>query len=165
MQNGELAQLARASGSYPAGRWFKSDIRYHQNAMGVIRFRCVLLYGALVKRLRHGPFTAVTWVRFPYGSPRKDTDTPKWVSVSFLCSAQNRTHLRYAYTCRFAENYERARGSHTSPRSARGIAVARRCSNRFALKAKFYQLFRPAHRILVLVWRSGCYLHQLRLLY
>ena len=25
---GELAQLARASGSYPAGRWFKSDIRY-----------------------------------------------------------------------------------------------------------------------------------------
>ena len=65
MQNGELAQLARASGSYPAGRWFKSDIRYHQNAMGVTRFRCVLLYGALVKRLRHGPFTAVTGVRFP----------------------------------------------------------------------------------------------------
>ena len=26
---GELAQLARASGSYPAGRWFKSDFRYH----------------------------------------------------------------------------------------------------------------------------------------
>ena len=26
-------------------------------------------YGPLVKRLRHGPFTAVTWVRFPYGSP------------------------------------------------------------------------------------------------
>ena len=25
---GGLAQLARASGSYPAGRWFKSDIRY-----------------------------------------------------------------------------------------------------------------------------------------
>ncbi len=25
--------------------------------------------GPLVKRLRHGPFTAVTWVRFPYGSP------------------------------------------------------------------------------------------------
>ena len=24
--------------------------------------------GPLVKRLRHGPFTAVTWVRFPYGS-------------------------------------------------------------------------------------------------
>ena len=26
-------------------------------------------YGPLVKWLRHGPFTAVTWVRFPYGSP------------------------------------------------------------------------------------------------
>ena len=29
---GGLAQLARASGSYPAGRWFKSDIRYHTSA-------------------------------------------------------------------------------------------------------------------------------------
>ncbi len=27
--NGGVAQLARASGSYPAGRWFKSDRRYH----------------------------------------------------------------------------------------------------------------------------------------
>ena len=26
-------------------------------------------HGPLVKWLRHGPFTAVTWVRFPYGSP------------------------------------------------------------------------------------------------
>ena len=25
----------------------------------------------MVKRLRHGPFTAVTWVRFPYGSYKK----------------------------------------------------------------------------------------------
>ena len=25
---GGIAQLARASGSYPAGRWFKSDFRY-----------------------------------------------------------------------------------------------------------------------------------------
>ena len=52
---GGIAQLARAFGSYPTGRWFKSDFRYHN--------------GPLVKRLRHGPFTAVTWVRFPYGSP------------------------------------------------------------------------------------------------
>ena len=54
---GGIAQLARALGSYPNGRWFKSDFRYHN--------------GPLVKRLRHGPFTAVTWVRFPYGSPDK----------------------------------------------------------------------------------------------
>ena len=32
--NGGLAQLARASGSYPAGRWFKSDIRYHKRPVG-----------------------------------------------------------------------------------------------------------------------------------
>ncbi len=31
---GGLAQLARASGSYPAGRWFKSDIRYHSRPVG-----------------------------------------------------------------------------------------------------------------------------------
>ena len=82
---GELAQLARASGSYPAGRWFKSDIRYHQNATSVIRFRCVLLYGALVKRLRHGPFTAVTGVRFPLASPKKDRH-PNVGAYPFLMS-------------------------------------------------------------------------------
>ena len=32
-----------------------------------------LLFGPLVKRLRHRPFTAVTWVRFPYGSPRRSS--------------------------------------------------------------------------------------------
>ena len=56
-RNGGIAQLARAIGSYPIGHGFKSSSRYHQ--------------GPLVKRLRHGPFTAVTWVRFPYGSPTK----------------------------------------------------------------------------------------------
>ena len=30
VSHGGLAQLARASGSYPAGRWFKSDIRYQE---------------------------------------------------------------------------------------------------------------------------------------
>ncbi len=29
----------------------------------------VTIYGALVKRLRHCPFTAVSWVRIPYASP------------------------------------------------------------------------------------------------
>ncbi len=28
---GGIAQLARASGSYPAGRWFKSDFRYQES--------------------------------------------------------------------------------------------------------------------------------------
>ena len=58
--NGGIAQLARAIGSYPIGHGFKSSFRYH--------------FGPLVKRLRHGPFTAVTWVRFPYGSPNKNAE-------------------------------------------------------------------------------------------
>ena len=29
-------------------------------------------HGSLVKRLRHGPLKAETWVRFPYESPKKD---------------------------------------------------------------------------------------------
>ena len=29
----------------------------------------VFYSGSMVKRLRHRPFTAVTWVRVPYGSP------------------------------------------------------------------------------------------------
>ena len=53
--------MARAIGSYPIGHGFKSSSRYH--------------FGPLVKRLRHGPFTAVTWVRFPYGSPKKESRT------------------------------------------------------------------------------------------
>ena len=50
--------MARATGSYPVGQGFKSISRYH---------------GPLVKRLRHRPFTAVTAVRFCYGSPRKSS--------------------------------------------------------------------------------------------
>ena len=33
-------------------------------------------YGPLVKWLRHRPFTAVTWVRIPYGSPRQKKPDP-----------------------------------------------------------------------------------------
>ena len=54
---GCVAQLARAFGSYPECRRFESTYRYHN--------------GPVVKRLRHGPFTAVTRVRFPSGSPDK----------------------------------------------------------------------------------------------
>ena len=49
--------MARAFGSYPKCRRFKSTYRYHN--------------GPVVKRLRHRPFTAVTRVRFPSGSPDK----------------------------------------------------------------------------------------------
>ena len=68
--------MARALGSYPNGRWFKSDFRYQRENS----FYCFLFdpkvykifYGSLVKWLRHGPFTAVTRVRLPYESPSRD---------------------------------------------------------------------------------------------
>ena len=67
--HGGIAQLARATGSYPVGHRFKSGFRYQH-----YRF----LFGSgnhyngpVVKRLRHRPFTAVTRVRFPSGSPKQ----------------------------------------------------------------------------------------------
>ena len=82
--NGGIAQLARAIGSYPIGHGFKSSFRYH--------------FGPLVKRLRHGPFTAVTWVRFPYGSPNKNK-TNLSSSFSFLT----------AHTCRIEPIFLRSK--------------------------------------------------------
>ena len=55
--------MARACGSYPQCRWFKSDYRYHRSSNRRSNS------GPMVKRLRHRPFTAVTRVRFPFGSP------------------------------------------------------------------------------------------------
>ena len=95
--NGGIAQLARAIGSYPIGRGFKSNFRYH--------------FGPLVKRLRHGPFTAVTWVRFPYGSPKQKKHlqsrcffcfairtqfdhAPRYLADGFASSAQSDIRLR-----------------------------------------------------------------------
>ena len=88
---GGIAQLARAIGSYPIGRGFKSNFRYqdspacirpdgqavktppfHGSNGGSIPPRVSpqenCFYGPMVKRLRHRPFTAVTGVRFPLGS-------------------------------------------------------------------------------------------------
>ena len=56
--------------------------------MSSVRIR-LPLPGPLVKRLRHRPFTAVTWVRFPYGSPWKRADAK--ASALFLCACGNRT--------------------------------------------------------------------------
>ena len=55
--------------------------------MSPVRIRSPLP-GPLVKRLRHRPFTAVTWVRFPYGSPKKKT--PKRVSSFLVCTGIER---------------------------------------------------------------------------
>ena len=73
---GGIAQLARVLGSYPIGRRFESHCRYQINKPYLLRWfykRAFepLIYGPVVKRLRHRPFTAVTRVRFSYGSPEK----------------------------------------------------------------------------------------------
>ena len=73
---GGIAQLARVLGSYPIGRRFESHCRYQINNSYLPR--CFykrafepLIYGPVVKRLRHRPFTAVTRVRFSSGSPQR----------------------------------------------------------------------------------------------
>ncbi len=65
---GGLAQLARALGSYPIGRWFKSVSRYQQ-------------FGPMVNRLRHRPFTAKWAVQLCLGSPQKTLQTQGFLFV------------------------------------------------------------------------------------
>ena len=71
--------MARAFGSYPKCHRFESSRRYH----GL--FGPAL--GALVKRLRHRPFTAVTRVRFPYASPRREESLPPHGGLAQLVRA------------------------------------------------------------------------------
>ena len=83
---GGIAQLARVLGSYPIGRRFESHCRYQINKSYLLRWfykRAFkpLIYGPVVKRLRHRPFTAVTRVRFSSGSPQSTCDK----QVLFLC--------------------------------------------------------------------------------
>ena len=68
--------MARALGSYPSCHRFESSRRYHpeEAAMPLLRAPVLIppalgIRGPVVKRLRHRPFTAVTRVRFPSGSP------------------------------------------------------------------------------------------------
>ena len=70
---GGVAQLARACGSYPQCHRFKSSRRYHARRT---ENPPAGHPGPLVKWLRHRPFTAVTWVRVPYGSPKKRESDP-----------------------------------------------------------------------------------------
>ena len=51
-------------------------------------------HGPLVKRLRHGPFTAVTWVRFPYGSPKKTPPNQGWCFSFLWRSSRDRPTLK-----------------------------------------------------------------------
>ena len=56
----------------PAICWCGSTVEQltcNQQVVGSIPIASSIIYGSLVKRLRHHPFTVVTGVRFPYGSP------------------------------------------------------------------------------------------------
>ena len=79
-----IAQLARAIGSYPIGRGFKSNFRYH--------------FGPLVKRSRHRPFTAVTGVRFPHGSPKHPLSIDKGCFF-FCCTLYKPAKVFYSVVC------------------------------------------------------------------
>ena len=76
--------MVRAAGSYPAGRWFESDRRYQQINNGNVGdniWQKIAKEGPLVKRLRHHPFTVVTWVRVPYGSPKNRQVSTRNLSI------------------------------------------------------------------------------------
>ncbi len=53
--------------------------------------------GPLVKRLRHRPLTAKTWVRFPYGSPEKIAYFDRIVNLFLF--------LENAVIMRFSRNF------------------------------------------------------------
>ena len=93
--HGGIAQLARAFGSYPECPRFKSRCRYQIRRSDPLR----LLYGPLVKWLRHRPFTAVTWVRVPYGSP-KQSSPPQGGLFCFAYHSRGTRTERCQETCR-----------------------------------------------------------------
>ena len=65
----KLSSLApRVLGGQPPGRVGRSQVEFFKR----------IFNGPLVKRSRHRPFTAVTGVRFPYGSPIKYAGVAQW---------------------------------------------------------------------------------------
>ena len=66
--------------------------------MSSVRVR-LPLPGPLVKRLRHRPFTAVTWVRFPYGSPNEKSRCLRIGIFCFMIRCGNRKAVKK--TCRW----------------------------------------------------------------
>ena len=123
--------------------------------------------GPLVKRLRRGPLKAETWVRFPYGSPTKRNRHSKVGACFFLLVLRTTSNplaqKRHVQICR---NYCSARGSYTSSRSARGIAVARRYTKRLVQILKSDPHFYPRtafpylFAIRVLCWHKSHLLYK-----
>ena len=77
-KRGGIAQLARAFGSYPECHWFKSNYSHQYMARWS-------------RGLRHRPFTAVTRVRFPSGSPWKNLFCFRTKEVFSMISVSHET--------------------------------------------------------------------------
>ena len=89
--------MVRAIGSYPIGHKFESHRRYHCKQTEI----SLNIDGPLVKRLRHHPFTVVTWVRVPYGSPAKSTGNVLcFFAVPVTGNTTNPSGSREAIYCR-----------------------------------------------------------------
>ena len=114
---------ARATGSYPVGRGFKSNCRYQY-------------YGPVVKRLRHRPFTAVTRVRFPFGSPKGGrTQT---------CHALQKINFRLPVPCRLKSARMSARRGFGKTKISLFVRAKRFCRRVFrAVKREFAARLAP----------------------
>ena len=87
-ENGEIAQLARAHGSYPWCRGFKSLSRYYLRSGSR---RCFHFFCASSDERSHGKFTAVlarTWNFVWFYEEHRDNDRTKFWSMS--CSRNPR---------------------------------------------------------------------------
>ena len=94
------SSVARAFGSYPTGRWFKSVRSHH-------------FYGSMVKRSRHRPFTAVTRVRFPLESPQNTLSF--WMGCFCLVAFTKSALKNWGFASRASNACERHERSEYSP--------------------------------------------------
>ena len=111
--------MARALGSYPKGRGFKSNFRYHDNF--------VVMLGPVVKRLRHRPFTAVTRVRFPSGSPKIKEQIREYLLFYFFLCLQKWESKKAAMNDSLNGCQNRALGGHRARRPIRPDHRAQAC--------------------------------------
>ena len=88
-----MAQLARANGSYPLGRWFKSTCRYHR-----ICGQPFPAYGPLVKRSKTPPFHGGNRGSIPLGVTKMRSGKPSGrFSGKYHREAAMRANCDYIY--------------------------------------------------------------------
>ena len=94
------------------------------------------IYGPMVKRLRHRPFTAVTRVRFPFGSPKGGrTQT---------CHALQKINFRLPVPCRLKSARMSARRGFGKTKISLFVRAKRFCRRVFrAVKREFAARLAP----------------------